>query len=253
MSTPRSVQEQLAARPRGTRLSTLRYLTFEVNKTCNLASVHRRCPVSDPERFMFGETDYVLTDSLILAFWQFCVKEGFRGVVLWHLYNEPTAELARIRRLLTAMRGEVPSQRTHLWTNSPGAVGLPEFDHVQLTDYRVVRPEELDNRRASTRGEGAAYDKVAKSGSCGRGFGWEIIVDFHANWLLCCNDWRCEQAIGNLVGSVWDLLLEKYEREAQIKWDSRKSYEALPRMCRSCIEVNPNLHRSALPPKGVVL
>lgn len=228
-------------------LSALRYLTFEVNADCNMAHVHPKCPVSDPERYMFGDTSRTLSDDDIVEFYNWAYQfQGFRGSVLWHLYNEPTLVLDRIRGLQSRIQQIVPDQHFHLWTNSP--MKLVGFHHVQHTNYADVRPDDLDNRRASTSGEGRAYLEMQPEGRCGRSFGWEVIIDNHGNWLLCCNDWRCEEATGNiLIDRDWEFLLEKFRGKAEIVWHDADSYAALPRMCRSCMDVNPNLSRSALP------
>lgn len=232
-------------------LSHQQYLTFELNATCNMANEHPRCPTSDPERFKFGKTERKLTDAIVLSFWRWAYyHHGFRGVVLWHLYNEPTLVKTRISALLKQMHAEAPEQRSHLWTNSPNAVKLVGFQHVQLTDYRVVRPDDLDNRRASTSGEGRPYSFVKPSGRCGRGFGWELILDAHGNWLLCCNDWQNEASIGNVFTDDWEVLLRRYA-QAEIGWHDKASYDRLPRLCRSCMTVNPGLHRSARMPKWI--
>lgn len=231
------------------RLSNLAYLTFEISKTCGLADLHPKCPVSDPERFKFGRQDYFLSDALIGAFWQWAVQEhGFRGVVLWHLYNEPAAENERIQKLVAWMRQLQPDQRTHLWTGKRGAAQLPGYDHVELTDYAIVRPDDLDNRRMTIFGNGN-YDRVPSHGVCTRSFPYEIILDYHCNWILCCNDWRAEESVGNIAAiEGWDTLLDVYEQKARIHWSDKNSYEALPRMCRSCVELNPTLHRSGRVP-----
>jgi hypothetical protein len=229
-------------------MKPVRYLTFEVNSNCNLASIHPRCPVNDPERYMFGDTSKVLTDQDIIDFWFWCrYSYGFEGVVLWHLYSEPTLSIDRIRGLMKTMHTMYPTQRFHLWTNN--VRDFAGFEHVQLTDYRIVRPNDLDNRRESTRGEGD-YARVGESGRCIRGtYGWEIIIDNHGNWLLCCNDWRCEENAGNILATDdWQSILHRYvEMTRDISWTDKASFEALPRMCRSCITVNPLLHRSAIP------
>lgn len=227
-------------------LAGLRYLTFEVNDTCNMAHVHPKCPVSDEERYKFGDRSHVLTNDDIVEFWWWCRRRGFTGSVLWHLYNEPTLVLERIRALQLAMHNIVPDQHFHIWTNSP--VRLVGFHHVQHTNYAVVRPDDLDNRRASTSGEGRPYADMQPSGRCGRSFGWEVIIDYHGNWLLCCNDWRCEESSGNiLIGEPWCDILARFTAKSEIAWSDAQSYAALPRMCRSCMDVNPNLSRSAFP------
>jgi hypothetical protein len=230
---------------------TSQYLTFEVNSTCNLAALHPRCPINDPERYRFGRTDAVLTDEAILGFWQWMCAGGFAGIVLWHLYNEPTLALDRTERLMTAMQAERPDQRFHLWTNHRAASRLAGFNHIQVTDYALVRPGDLDNRRASVCGDGRPYRDLRRSqrvGVCGRGAGWEVIIDHHGNWLLCCNDWRAEESVGNIFVDDWSTLRDHYQTRARIAWRDEASYNALPRLCRACLDVNPNLHKTARVP-----
>ena len=77
-------------------MQQMRFLTFEISQTCNMAVLHPRCPVSDPERYLFGSTKNVIDDVFIIKFWLWCRNvHGFAGTVLWHLYNEPS--LARTR------------------------------------------------------------------------------------------------------------------------------------------------------------
>lgn len=226
-------------------MTELRYLTFEINPTCNLAAIHPRCPINDPDRYRFGSTSAVLTDELVLAFWRWARTQGFSGTVLWHLYNEPTLALDRIRGLMREIQAEEPTQAFHLWTNHRAALGFDAFQHVQLTDYAQVRPEDLDNRRASTEGEGRPYAAMRPTGRCTRSYGWEVILDHHGNWLLCCNDWRCEESVGNVHTERWDVLLERFRVRAEIAWHDEASYQQLPRLCRACMDVNPNLSRTA--------
>jgi hypothetical protein len=231
-------------------LQELKYLTFEINKTCNLTKVHDKCPINDPERYKFGNTQYELDEDIIHAFWTVCVSRGFRGIVLWHLYNEPTQKLVEIQRMLARMRKDIPDQRSHLWTNSPNA--KPEgFDHIELTDYRVIRPQELDSRRTTVEGEGD-YTLAPQNGVCGRSKNWEIIIDFHGNWITCCNDWRCEGSLGNLFTHPWTQLFQAYEKRAVVQWGNETSFNAMSRMCRACVTYNTNLHRTAMPPKSMV-
>lgn len=233
-------------------LRPLRYLTFEISSTCALADLHPRCAVSDPERYMFGQTDQRLDDQTILEFWRWARTHGFDGIMNWHLYNEPMPELPRIKALVAKMRAVHPDQRVHLWSGLSAAKREQgtTFDLVVHTDYRLVPPGALDNRRASTTGEGD-YDHAPRESVCTRAADFELIIDNHGNWLKCCNDWRCEEAVGNIFTETWDTLLEKYALQPKIAWHNVETWAQLPRMCRACVTVNSNLHRTAVPPPGM--
>lgn len=235
-------------------LHDLKYLTFEVGSECNLAGLHSRCPVNDPSRYQFGSKERPLDDETIVLFWEWAhFQHHFDGVLLWHLYNEPTLQQSRIERLITRIRAMHPEQRTHLWTNNVRTKerGVESINHIQLTDYRNVRPEDLDNRMASVTGEGRPYQDMSPSGFCGRQFGWELVIDAFGNWNLCCNDWRCEESCGNIMADQdWDAMLNRFKLRAQIAWTDAASYAALPRLCRACMDQNSSLHQTAVQGAG---
>lgn len=228
-------------------MQNLRFLTFEIGSDCGLARLHEKCPVSDPERYLFGQHERRIDDELVLGFWRRMRQLGFRGTVLWHLYNEPSKENARIQGLMATMRAEAPNQTFHLWTNNH--TQFEGYDFIKLTDYRVVRPSDLDDRRRTTKGEGDWHTVRAREprGGCSRAENWEFIVDNRGNVLMCCNDWRCEGSFGCLFTEDWDTVIGKWQAKAAIEWTDRASFEALPRICRACVTYNPNLHNTAIP------
>src|SRR5512143_336291 len=92
-------------------LNILRYLNFEINRSCNLFNEHQgKCPISHPERYMFGKRGQPITDDLIVNFWSWCRGHDFRGLVMWHEYNEPTIVLARIRKIMKRIKALDPGQ-----------------------------------------------------------------------------------------------------------------------------------------------
>lgn len=229
-----------------------RYLTFEIGHTCGLSQLHTKCPVSDPERFAHGHQTEPISDDLVLMFWRWARARGFRGTVLWHLYNEPWQEKERITKLLAAMRAEAPNQESHLWTGvGSGQARKDEIgvNHVVWTNYAIVQPQDLDNRRAAMTGEGD-YARARRAGACGRAKGFELIIDHYGNWLKCCSDWRCEESVGNVLVDDWNGLLASYEGARAVAWQSAEEFAQLPRLCRACITENPMLSQTAMVPPG---
>jgi hypothetical protein len=227
-------------------LNILRYLNFEVNRACDLWKEHQgKCPISHPWRYKFSTSTKPISDDLIVEFWRWCRRHDFRGIVMWHMYNEPTLVLDRIRNLMTRMKEEDPGQPFQITTNS--TPNIPGFDIVKFSDYRESTlshngRDKLDNRIASAEGEGKPYSEVEPVGWCGRGLGWELDIDYYGNWCLCCNDWRCEESVGNIHEEEWEVLYERFKAKSErIRWHDEESYNALPRMCRSCMAVNPAL------------
>jgi hypothetical protein len=227
----------------GPLLNCQRYLTFEVGHKCNLAAQHPKCPVSHPDRYRFGQSTTALTDDTILGFWRWARGREFRGIILWHLYSEPTLVMPRLLRLMATMRAEDPGQPFQLFTNNPHAKHLYAFDLIKITDYAGGN-KELDDRIAAAFSAGHATPHQP-AGYCGRGWGWEVVIDHFGNWLLCCNDWRCEEAVGNLHTDDWPTLLARYHAKAsRIRWKDQVTWEALPGLCRACMAHNFSMHRS---------
>lgn len=226
-------------------LNIMRYLTFEISRTCDMSHIHDMCPVSHPERYKFGDTSNSLTDEIIINFWKWCrFNKAFRGIVMWSYYNEPTLVIDRIYGLMDVIKACDPDQPFRLLTNKPPTPEMKErFDLIKFTNYAKDPP--MDERRKTVSGEGKPYSQVQRAGWCGRGFGWEVLIDNHGNWNLCCNDWRCEESVGNIFKDDWVRLLQKFESKARaLRWDDEESYLRLPRLCRACMDFTPALHRS---------
>lgn len=224
-------------------MNVLRYLTFELNKDCPFSAIHPKCPSGHPERYKFEKTNRILTDDVVVEFWRWCrYVQGFRGIILWHMYSEPALIIDRIHALMNRIKREDPLQPFELFTSFTN-LDLSKFDLYKVTDYSDGR--ELDNRVLAKDGEGVPYSAVQKTGWCSRGYGWELPIDFHGNWLLCCNDWRCEESVGNIFDDDWEEMFFAFKSKARkTRWSDKESYEAMPRMCRACIAYNFNLHRS---------
>lgn len=224
-------------------MNILRYLSFELSRTCPFVYAHReKCPVGHPERYLYSKgKEKTLDDGVIFSFWSWAREKGFRGIVLWHMYNEPALEISRIRRLMAQMKKKDPFQPFQLTTSLPG--DYSDFDIVKVSSYKEGTLG-MDNRLETCRGEGKPYKDMPREGLCGRGLGWEVPIDYYGNWNLCCNDWRCEEAIGNILLDDWELLLLHWnEKRKTIRWKDEESYSRLPRMCRSCMDLNPELSK----------
>jgi hypothetical protein len=226
------------------KLNTMRFLSIEIGRECNLAKVHTQCPSGHPSRYLFGSKTQELTDDIIIDFWKWCrYEKDFRGMIMWHLYNEPTLEYERIIRLMNVIKTYDCGQAFKLITNTkPSIETYNIFDSVKFSDYSH-KGFELDDRIFTATGEGKPYSQVPPQGWCGMCFGWEMVIDNYGNWNLCCSDWRCEESMGNIFTDDWQSMFKLYERRGRIAWIDEDSYNKLPRMCRACMDVNPTLHK----------
>jgi hypothetical protein len=156
------------------------------------------------------------------------------------MYNEPTLVMDRILNIMRAMKSEDRHQPFQLTTSVPGQ--YPEFDIVKVSDYS--NGGDFDRRIDTAEGEGRSYSFMPARGWCGRGRGWEIPIDNFGNWCLCCGDWKCEESIGNIHNVNWEKLYTKWKLQTdRIKWHDKATYEAMPRLCRACLDKNPMLSK----------
>ena len=222
-------------------MNTIRYLTFEINTACLNIALHKgKCPISHKERYKFSTSDKTLSEDIIMEFWRWARTKGFRGIILWHMYNEPVLVLEKIRKLMKTMRLEDIYQPFQLTTSIKG--NYTDFNIVKFSDYDGGL--ELDNRIQTNEGQGKPYSEMPVVGWCARGLGWEIPIDNYGNWCLCCNDWRCEESVGNIIYENWDHLYSLWKKKrTKIRWIDKISYDSLPRMCRACLDKNPSISK----------
>jgi hypothetical protein len=232
-------------------MNILRQIAFEINKECDLGDFHAKfCPNKHPERYLYSKSLNPIDEELIYQFWKWAVKvHHFRGLINWSCYNEPTLALDRIYKLMDRIKFIDPYQPFQIITNKVN-IELPGFDLVRRSRYGQddqsrmgdLQRTKLDNRIASIRGEGKPYNEMPKIGRCARGLGFSIDIDYYGNWGLCCNDWRCEEAVGSICNTNWDDMYEAWKDKSKtIQWSNEEEYNNLPRMCRSCLDVNPIL------------
>jgi len=214
----------------------IRYLAFEINKDCENCKNHvGECPISHPDRYKYSTSEISISDSHILKFWRWCKGKGFRGIILWHMYNEPVLVIDRIRELMKIMKKEDSFQPFQMTTSIKG--DYSDFDIVKISDYE--HGTELDRRIETNEGEGKSYGEMPKTGLCGRGKGFELQIDYYGNWCLCCGDWTCEESVGSICNTDWDVLYNRWNKKRKaIQWHDEESYNALPRLCRSCLDKN---------------
>lgn len=143
------------------------FLIFEIGPDCNLACQHReRCPSGDPDRYGRLDTSELLGDDQIINSVKVAHELGFKGLIGWHYYNEPTLYWDRLTRLTNAIRGKVPAARFILWTNGTSLPNdlseLSVFTQMWVSNYwpglvlsKTVRAGTARARRPAGPAEGA--------------------------------------------------------------------------------------------------
>lgn len=204
-----------------------------------MRAVHTKCPIGHPERYLYSRSQTAISDDMIVNFWKWCRDvHGFRGIVNWSSYEEPGHSLKRVLELQKRIKKEDPDQPFQLITSLPELADSADFDIVKFSDYDGGKS--LDDRIKTREGEGKPYAQMPRRSQCRRGMGWEIVIDNWGNWMLCCVDWRNEESFGSICNTDWEVLFQRWkEKAATIRWRNEAEYNALPRMCRSCLDILP--------------
>ena len=227
-------------------------INFEIGDKCNLTKIHAECP-SNAVRKPGKE----LTDDMVMSLVnEVYTKQGFRGFIAWHNYNEPLLQANRILNLMEKIRTDFPQSRFLLWTN--GTILLEDsriklFEQVYCTDYLNTG---VDKIYECFKGVGWFGCKGAKEivlddrfkdqpnekhfGRCLRPL-VEFIIDNYGIVHFCCYDWNSVVEIGN----IWEMSLESIlkKREKLIKKVCGRQMENnAPERCLRCQfrEDNPN-------------
>lgn len=177
-------------------MKILQLISFEVVSRCDKTALHPWCPTNRPERY--ADSDGVpATNDDFLFFLDAAIAEGFRGMVGFHYYCEPTLDLPRCRELAAAVHAR--GLRTLLWTNSdPARLEPGTFDEIRATDYSSPnltlngKPFDHDDRIG-------IYDVLPVGHRpCYRPSRLEMPINFYGDVRLCCGDWAGQVKIGNI-------------------------------------------------------
>jgi len=240
--------------------STLQILSLEMGLGCNLAPLHPQCPNGlGSARYADLPKDIYLTDPVIVDVVRtFYSDFDFRGWVNFSFYNEPTLELARLFRLVDAVRVVAPEVKFMLLTNGTllpaDLTPFKVFDWIGVTDYgheQTPNPERL-LALYDTVGMGhytpeprGVFVHTAKLDRRMRGLGVDrsdapcvypfkdLTIDFYGNAHLCCFDWRGQANLGNVLLDSIPVVLKRWEAVMRSISGQKMTPDA-PESCRRC-------------------
>ena len=219
-------------------------LNFEVTRGCQLAGKHPECPINDRERWDLVDASQPMTDDQVVECCRHAYAMGFRGLVQWHYYSEPTVDFPRVQQLAQAVRAAVPLIRIGLYTNGRGLPDDPKeirwFDRVQIRRYPGDDKDwsHLVANHPDCRVERAWLDgrlTVDPVDFCRKRCrtATQFILDYFGNVHLCFGDWRCEATIGNLHQVAFRELAHRFITiRDKIAQDPMP--ESSPRACLRC-------------------
>jgi MoaA/NifB/PqqE/SkfB family radical SAM enzyme len=218
-------------------------VSFELSNQCNLACVHRECPLS-------LESDVkMLPTKVVIDVLKTLKRHGFAGEVAWHTYNEPLCD-PRLTYLIRRARRLCPKAGQYLSTNGImltqrkldklAAAGLTRI-HVSAYTKKVFdRVSDLDFPIKHVVGRGRLIKNHLQiynlpendcDAPCQAPLG-EIIISRDANILLCCREWQRRHTFGDLTQQPFESLLRSgvlHEVHARLSKGDRYLY-----LCRRC-------------------
>ncbi len=206
------------------------YIIFEIGRECNLGHIHTKCPNSHPDRYRHVDTKHPMSDDTIVDTAVALIQEhGFRGLVAFHYYNEPSLSANRMFALMDRITDREPSARFVLWTNGTLIANYDRrygaFHEIHVTDYELeshpcqshrlygikdsvhVHRWQLDDRLNTT---GSEPGRPESDKPCCRMF-TEMIFDYYGNVHLCCYDWRGLADAGNIHTSSLGVLVASWQ------------------------------------------
>lgn len=228
-------------------LEGMSHLSFEAGTRCNLSAVHKECPSIRRDRFPTTEHGEITDIDIVQAIGD-AVTLGFNGLVGFHYYNEPLLYPSLIRNVISMSA----YNRFVLWTNGElldrqedGDNSILElFELVVITNYnndpwyetlREKFPQvafRISGPQMDTRIQN--YDAgIRPFNSCSRPH-FEIPIDHYGNVHLCCQDWKGEVVLGNILEkSFYNILTDSQYQD--IVGNIVFGGDSVPEFCRRCL------------------
>lgn len=202
-------------------------VALEAPGGCNYTARHLECPATTLGRDKPTEIMPPLVAAEIALQ---LAQLGFRGFYAFHWFSEPMMSRAWIEGVMQLLRGPMPNPRFALWTN--GSLLTPDtydfaasFDRIVISNYDgkdwtglaakcgetgchldVLQNLHLDNRMAPP------GSSTAKRRACVRPY-TEFIVTREGDVHLCCQAWRPEQRLGNILVDGVDECVHRFQEK----------------------------------------
>tara|TARA_Y100000310_G_C20675939_1_gene813037 strand:+ start:2286 stop:3056 length:771 start_codon:yes stop_codon:yes gene_type:complete len=228
-------------------MKVTQFLNFEIGRACDLAKAHEGfCPSIDRDRYGKLPTDKILKVEEIIEVVKCAVNLGFRGLIGFHYYNEPTLFFDRIMRVVTALENIYGKPRVSLLTNGTyldeNLDNLKHFERISISNYQrkdwsyikkfmkkdgdlIIGTEFLDQRKNN-------FDVDDNLSPCYRPF-VELVIDYYGNGHICCMDWKGDIKLGNVQKDGIEHVISQYIKVRGQVLLSPMAEEA-PSICKKC-------------------
>jgi MoaA/NifB/PqqE/SkfB family radical SAM enzyme len=195
-------------------------ITFWLSNFCNLAGQHKPCPLSRVKNIS------VLPERVILDVLRVAAKYDYKGMVSFHLYNEPTLDprlvwfMEKTKEFLPQCKIMFISNGTALTRDLLQELADHGLDELLISVYskvdreRFVR-EDITNVSIPVTLVGGGLDKrltlYARNPTKVKIPCWaplyEIIVTCDARVGLCCFDWDMQHTFGSLLNESLETII----------------------------------------------
>jgi hypothetical protein len=220
-------------------------ITIELSNQCNMAHLHKECPLHGQKEKRW------ISDDIVTGVFDFLESNKYSGFVAFHNYNEPLID-ERLIPFAKQLVKKCPSARPFILTNGLlldqkkldelVSAGFKKIyvscysgsEHKRLKSlkapsikYKAKKIKKLDKRL-----EGYEKSEKAIKKPCYSPLG-EIVIRCTGEVVLCCRDWKSIHVFGNLNEETLEAVLRKGTMQRAYKRLSKGNrYFDICRICR---------------------
>lgn len=215
---------------------------FELANICNYSTVHKKCPLSLPQKPVILPMKVVFNALAVMK------KYSYKGEICFHTYSEPLID-PRLFWLIKCSLEACPGATIFLWTNGFYFTQtiLDELVEFGVKKIRVSCYSNKEYKRISELKTTIdfkfelqkhldyieIYDskEVNCKSPCFAPIG-EIIITNEGLFSLCCRDWRRDYVFGNLHRKSFEDVLKN--PEIRIVYNKLRIGNRFLPICKRC-------------------
>ena len=197
------------------------FVCFEITDKCTRGREHTACPNQHPDRWLGTVGRRTMTILQMVEIVTKMHAGGWGGMVGFHHYCEPLADMPRLLAVVRYIRSAVPGQRFVLWTNGdmfPEDLSILAgiFSQIMVSNYAGRDLSRLGTICPIIHSVPTTLDwrmnpplQYGRSPNCLRPH-LEMTFDYYGQVRTCCNDWRAITSVGNIHDTPFEVLWERW-------------------------------------------
>lgn len=223
-------------------LSNLKRISFEISNVCNLAGIHKLCPINQHKEKNFLSSEIVEKTIDELAF------VDYKGIISFHIYNEPLMD-PRLIWFIRYAKTKCPNSTVYILTNGQNlnqelvdelqkaGVGLLVVSAYSVNEFNRVKhlkakiPFKVFKAILDARMDMYEKTPMDLAKTC-IPFLRDLSVNCFGDVVICCLDWRRKHIFGNLCKESLNEIFNKHE-VIQVHSDLLNGERNL-HLCRRC-------------------